>query len=216
MRFVNPGTVVAFRSNNFDLQYGRVVRSDTLSRKWLVYLEESGREAIVHEQNLAGVEDVTKRRSILSYLPAPDSANDIEKFGPNASLGHLILILRWCIQFQQELGSDSRHSTLSSMTTIVRCLAALASSVLGTEVSLHIESDQGSFPSKFADGILAAQILNLFSEGGMDSSLKRETTTGTIPCSTENTDGSVGLDQFLPTEVSKAVMSLLRHSFRIP
>jgi hypothetical protein len=203
MRFVNPGTIIAFRSHNNDLDYGRVVRCDTVSRKWLVKLEEQGREVVVDERQIAGLEDVTKRRSLLAYAPAPDAASDVEAFVPNASLGHLILILRWCNQFQSELRCNSNPSTVTSMLSIVNCLAALSSSFLGTEVSIRVENNQGSYPNQFVDGLLARQIFQLFSKDEPELSAL-STTTGT------SITDSVSLNQILPIEVTTSVFSLLR------
>jgi hypothetical protein len=206
MRFVDLGTIVAFRSSSKvnELDYGRVMRCDTLSRTWLVRSEKNGLESIVHECQLAGVEDVTKRRSIFAYASAPDSANDIEVYCQSASLGHLILILRWCNQFQSELQRSSNTSTLNAMSAIVKCLVEISSSLLSTEISLRLESNNGAYPNSTNDVELARQVLHLFSD---------ETFVLTRSSRISNFDKSTGtcsgLSKFLTTDVSMAIHNLL-------
>jgi len=91
MSFVKPGMVIAFRAKSSGglflpsnevaggqsmpeqkIQYARVLRSDTVHRKWVVQLQTSNAdECVVNETQLAGIEDSSKRICMFAYAATP-------------------------------------------------------------------------------------------------------------------------------------------------
>jgi len=144
MALVKPGMIVALRDNARlgSIQFARVQSIDTVKRTWNVsYLHSELsqplgdiHDVVVHAAQLAGMEDLMKRKTILKYVPAPDSAIELENGGPGRNLacvGHLIIALRWCYQHE---GEGPFRDLL-----VRRSLAAGASMLLSTEISLHKE-----------------------------------------------------------------------------
>ena len=147
-----------------NLSFGKVLQSDTVNRRWLVQTGENS-QTFVLESQLAGVEDLTKRRTVLQNSHAPDSSTALESFRQTASVGHLILVLRWCSQFQAENDSGNDSSVLASNTALTKSLAELSAMLLGTELSLRQEGQRGESRVKTQIDIqLARQILDLFGE----------------------------------------------------
>jgi hypothetical protein len=153
--------------NDDPLAFGEVFSIDTVNRCWQVWLV-SGSDAseewcYVDEQQLAGVEDITKRHSILAYAPAPETSTELEAVTSGVggahglSVGHLILALRWCHETHMEFGSQPSTSQL----------AEVLSALLGVEISLHKESKshqnmRNRQPE--ASFMLGAQFLDLYGE----------------------------------------------------
>lgn len=184
MSLVKPGTIIAFclnvhssptsllRNNSCStvgltrdesLSFGEVLHADTVNRRWRVRsLLKSKDEADVFASELAGIEDVTSRRCVLKYAPAPDNSTDLAVTTP--SVGHLILTLRWCHQFQIEENGNGQSMPPSIDSPVAR-LAELATALLGTELSLHFLIGSQQVPSRPDDPkIIAAQIMDLFGE----------------------------------------------------
>lgn len=143
---VKPGMVIAIRPGatdaaSPDVEFASVLQVDTVRRVFHVqYFGESrNTEGNIGADRLAGVEDVTKRRAVLAYSAAPDSASELEAAvsrGPSPSTGDLLLALRWCHQYQGRTVDAYEPGAKATR----RRLADLASVLLGTEISLHRES----------------------------------------------------------------------------
>jgi hypothetical protein len=144
MSLVKPGMIIASRKHDRSngVRFARVKRVDTVKRAWNVcYLQslsdpsfEENTDAVVPTSQLAGVEDPMKRKTILKYIVAPDHAADLEggELGEKAaSVGHLIVALRWCYQYD---GNSSSRDL-----AVRRSLAEGAAMLLGTELALHHE-----------------------------------------------------------------------------
>jgi hypothetical protein len=181
LSMVKTGMVIAFRSINesrllmshhdFDsnkqhsagyadpLAFGEVLSIDTVNRCWQVRFVGSNELCYVGERQLAGVEDITKRHSILAYAPAPETSTELEAAQqPGAlglSVGHLILGLRWCHESHMEFGVQPSTSRL----------AEVLSALLGVEISLHNESKSHRVRRQpEASNMLGAQFLDLYGE----------------------------------------------------
>ena len=178
MRFVKPGMLIAFRSDSpgslflpsntafggvsETIKFARVVRSDTVHRKWyatLVTPKGQGEECVVSESQLAGIEDVAKRICMFSYVAAPETSSDLEASGRNISLGHLILALRWCGQISSE------KSDYETSPAIAR-LAELTTALLGMEMSVQLEARTRQHPGEIESDIkvFADQLFDLYGE----------------------------------------------------
>jgi hypothetical protein len=162
IRLVKPGTFIAFNGRgrgwvrgyskttnehsteekSKDLMFARVIRTDTVNRQWYVHVAgpvhpfQDGAEYCVQEFQLAGIEDKKKRICTLSYSPAPDTSTGLISLSGQPSVGHLILILRWCSQIYSEKNDDFLSDGTDAM--IVR-LAELVSAFLGLELSIYTE-----------------------------------------------------------------------------
>lgn len=180
MRFVKPGMVIAFRPDNVSslflpasnqesdeqspgerILFGRVCELDTLRRQWSVELVTSGSQSkvrVVHERQLAGIEDPSKRICMFSNNAAPESSSDLENLGKTISVGHLILALRWCSQMSSE--------TSNTATWSIQRLAELTSALLATELSVQLETrmNQNSGERDAYIKIHSDALLDLFGE----------------------------------------------------
>lgn len=174
MSLVKLGMIIAFspdkesdRSRHVwtfpsrSIRFAQVVHCDTLERVWYVRNLDTLENEIVHAGQIMGLEDTSKRSCVLTYAPAPDSATELEAFTQSASVGHLILSLRWCADF------------FRSSAAFVNRFAELLSVLLGTELSLHAEL--GSALNKPKEDVerLEAQLLDLF-QGSSEGEESRE------------------------------------------
>lgn len=132
---VRNGAIIAVHADD-SLKFARVLSADTVRRSWkCTIVEPQSREAADEEvtvsvKDLAGVEDILKRKVLFQYLPAPDAATELEnvEHSKTTNIGHLILTLRWCRE--GENGIDA---------TVRTDLAESASALLATELALHRE-----------------------------------------------------------------------------
>jgi hypothetical protein len=184
MHFVRPGTVIAFRSHpktrkpmlaimgksdspglcsDARVLIGTVSVCNTVDRQWRVLVSNgnNAEECIVDASQLAGIEDVERRTAMLAYSAAPDTAADLEYMRGPLSVGHLILVLRWCSQFYTE----ERDTLLErdSNPFVVR-LAELACSLLGMELSVREQCGSQEQHMDMTRKVLARQILELLGE----------------------------------------------------
>jgi len=140
-RRLNPFTIVRVGAiiavhDNASLKFARVISSDTVRRSWKCTMINpdtrgtAGEEVTISVNDLAGVEDVMKRKVLFQYLSAPDAAIELEnpERSKSSNLGHLILTLRWCRQGENGIDAEVRTD-----------LAESASSLLATELALHRE-----------------------------------------------------------------------------
>lgn len=185
MSFVRSGTVIAFRSNirprivlpfyngtevnqtqgDEVLRFARVLRSNTVNRRWHVRLvshDGSPEDCLVEESQLAGIEDASRRIAMLSYFGAPETSSDLEAMRGPISVGHLILALRWCSQFYSEKCDD--FFPCQPGPAITR-LAELASAFVGLEVAVHRETrTRENSDADSHSKILSDQLLDLFGD----------------------------------------------------
>jgi hypothetical protein len=138
---VKPGMLIAYRfqSDTADLSFvpekmirvARVHHVDTVQRSWHVHVVKSGSDEAcetddnVHLSQLVGIENIDKRKCLFQYLPAPDSAAELENFANSTNLpvtvGHLILVLRWCHQ----------QNSPAASKPLVQKVAEVSAAILG-------------------------------------------------------------------------------------
>ena len=153
-------------------RFCRIVQADTVHRQCHVrYLDETESAPLetVAADRVAGVEDMTKRKPILVYFAAPDSAAELDSApSPSdhtASLGDLIVSLRWCLQYA------GGNIDFNKSKTIRKTLAESASALLSTEVSLHGEMGTASkSDTNESSKRLLAQLLQLYDDPPAQSS----------------------------------------------
>ena len=158
------------------LSFGRVVSIDTFKRTWIVSPVSASVDPTtspvktwtVRAGQLACFEDLTFRKSITTYFPAPDSMSDLESAGNKLSLGSLILIERWC--HQESLFLDNAESGAIALS---RRLAEQACALLAAELSLHHENGEWHRATSDLKCKLDAQIFELFAEIDVDDSVQR-------------------------------------------
>jgi hypothetical protein len=184
MSLVKKGTTIAFfpgrdRALTFgndesspsgglasNLRYGQVIRADTYNRQWHVQFsgdgEDNNQAVVVCESELVGIEDAAKRQSVLAYHPAPETSSELEECLDVPSVGHLILVLRWC---KNVFGASK-----SLPDSLVCRLSELVAAFIGTELAVHTANGSQLTLSKpdASIGLMAAQIFDLF---GVQSSL---------------------------------------------
>jgi hypothetical protein len=148
----------SFAPDHSYVQYGEVVHADTYQREWLVRSHGSkGGVLTVKETDLAGIEDAVKLRCVLAYCPAPETSSELEECLTTASVGHLILALRWCHNAfrlnDESLLSDS----------LVDRLSELLAAFVAQELSIHrkIGSQRKLRKSEYV-ALIANQVLDLF------------------------------------------------------
>jgi hypothetical protein len=128
LTIVKNGTFITYSFEETQ-RFARVVSCDTIRRTWQcntidpINREISKEVVTVSADDLTGVEDILKRKTLFQFIPAPDDATELDKRGP-ANVGHLILALRWCREEQTRAAEGLAEST-----------AAL----LATELALHKE-----------------------------------------------------------------------------
>lgn len=157
---------------NPNLCFARILGADTIRRVWRVlYLESSyaestpssSSESVVSADLLAGVEDMSKRKCMFEYHYA-ESASAVESSGgggSTATLGHLILALRWCYQYLLIPESTARAA---GHFALLQCLSERVSVLLGTEVSLHNEIGTPKTVKAEISKRLGGQLLDLFGD----------------------------------------------------
>jgi len=186
MQLVQNGVIIAFRPSigeailpssetgaiGFEhLRFGRVQARDTVKRTWLVSVikrDEFGSDKmltdteVVQARQLAGVEDVSMRKPITSFAPAPNSMVALESAGNLLGLGHLILSLRWC--HQQSLATKPNQSISGSVVDpFTSRLAEQLVVLIGAELSLHSEISSQATTLKDKSR-LYNQVFDLFAE----------------------------------------------------
>ena len=196
MPLVKPGMIIAIRpggsegviadTNHESIRFGKVLHCDTVNRSFHINMQSGRREGgstsnelssaveVVSANRLAGIEDVSKRQCVAAYRPAPDSAADLELAGSHLTLGHLILILRWCHQFSASAGASE-----GGQSDTVRRIAEQTAALLGAELSIHHEIGSPVNMPKADRSRLDWQIMQLFG----DSIRAQEATTGQSPLS---------------------------------
>mmetsp|Transcript_4290 Transcript_4290/g.8212 ORF Transcript_4290/g.8212 Transcript_4290/m.8212 type:complete len:2308 (-) Transcript_4290:59-6982(-) len=165
------GAIVAIRpvsshssSSNVLLRHGRVIHYNPIARTVDVeYFDKllPSAERQIEIARLATLEDVTKRITIFEYKPAPYSVSDSDSsitFG-DVSLGHLILILRWC---QEHAPRISSSSSANGQHLEVTGIANLASIIIGNEIGLHMELNSPAFAPEQVTKEVNSQLLDLF------------------------------------------------------
>eukprot|EP00980_Cylindrotheca_fusiformis_P027193 scaffold19324_cov152-Cylindrotheca_fusiformis.AAC.8 len=184
MSLVQPGVVIGFRSaggdgiladgggETFDnLQFGRVCSSDTIARTWEVEVMgrvggdsfDAGSREVVRTRQLAGIEDIAMRKAVASYLPGPDTMDALEKVHVSLSLGHLILVLRWCHQRFLLLNNSNVSDGLINMRTTAR-IAEQTVALLGAELAIHDEIGSALKMGNTTRAQLDSQIYELFAD----------------------------------------------------
>ena len=179
---INPGAVVAICPQNTTAQslnryrvqthhsasYARIIRCDRSTRTITVKYVKSGEIGHVPWSWLAGMEDVSKKHSLFTYLPAAKSIADADTRG-QPSLGHLVLALKWCRHF------SSLSSSLGGKNTppayLVNSVAERASILLCTEVLLHDELHDTHSRRDETTRKINMQLLDLFGSADDSSSL---------------------------------------------
>ena len=136
--------------NNMSLV--EVVRCDTVNRRWEVcsWRDDAPVYSVVSQKHIVGIEDISLRYGVLSSAPALRSSAELEKSVGAASLGHLILALRWCGRYEDALDGDN---------LVANRLAELCTFLLTSEVSVHRES--GTLASV---EVLSLQLMDLYGE----------------------------------------------------
>lgn len=155
MSMVRNGIVIGYRptcgesllvdgtSETFDdLHFGRVLSGDTLNRTWTVQVIRGSGDTdeveVVRARQLAGIEDISMRKAVTAYLPGPDTLDALEKGSPSLSVGHLVLLLRWCHQKFLSLRESNLPDRMSQMKNLVR-IAEQTVALLAAELSIHAE-----------------------------------------------------------------------------
>jgi hypothetical protein len=181
MPLVTPGMIIGIRpparqgfaadeealEGSEQIRFGRVVERDTVNRTWRVKIMDQGaREEGSEEQTvvvpisqLAGIEDLAKRKCVAAYMPAPDSATQLENTGRSLTLGHLILVLRWCNQKSIMMRGSELEDKI-----FIQLIAEQVSALLGAELSIHDEVGSPINMPKADRARLDAQILELFGD----------------------------------------------------
>lgn len=172
LSLLTTGMLLAVRPETGGIsRFCRILHVDTVHRLChvrYVGASDDRTEGTVSVDAVVGVEDMTKRRPVLAYSAAPVSAAELDSaaamVGPTASLGDVIITLRWCYQCAGQLGMDSSEKNKS----IRKVLAENASMLLCTEISLHGEIGTASFKSGTKEKELStrvlAQLLHLFDD----------------------------------------------------
>jgi hypothetical protein len=128
-----------------------IVRLDTVNRRWEVCSWQNGSSvySVVSQKQIVGVENVSLRHAVLASTPAPRSSAELAKSVGAASLGHLILALRWCRYSEMVEGGER----------VAKRLAEVCTFLLTTEISMHRES--GTLSSTET---LCLQLMDLYGE----------------------------------------------------
>lgn len=167
---INPpiGSIVAVRTKssyglNDTVLYGKVAHFNSISN--LIDIEYFREDRPSMERNicisrLVALEDISKRRNLFSYHHAPESVSDVpHSFSGDASLGNLILILRWCREH-----ASSKTTERAVSIELIQCIAESATSILGDEIAIHFEVNSPSLVPTSEGVIVPRQILDLFDD----------------------------------------------------
>lgn len=159
---MHPGTLVAVKPADSShseyynpsplktIEYGHCKGCDRSTRTVLIeFASATGNvERRVPYSRISGMEDTSRRSSILSHRAATKSATDMD--GEKSSIGHLILTLRW-----------SRHVTEDrSLFALASCVAERAVNLLSTELVLH--DDLNKLGTLDEERKINAQLLDFF------------------------------------------------------
>jgi hypothetical protein len=154
---VSSGSLIAYHSET-GTQYARVIGTDILRQSWTCKAvnpstREEFAEINVHVENLAGIEDSQKQRTLFRFLAGPESATQLETrdYCDSASLGHLILILQWCRQNGKGVDQDTRS-----------LLATNAASILSNEIAIYRETGPKNSKEGQTEKCLNDQLYDLF------------------------------------------------------
>lgn len=204
MELVQPGMIIGYRPAGGDgilgdggvetfegLRFGRVISSDTINRSWNVKVlrQDSGQligESIgsgseqelvdvVRMRQLAGIEEVAMRKTVVKYVPAPDTMDALKTARVDLSLGHLILVLRWC--HQRAMLGGGLNQTKGSIQRIAEQTIAL----LGAELAIHDENGSSLNKSKTEKGQLDAQVFEMFADPDHLKTLDFAMEDGVVP-----------------------------------
>lgn len=182
--WIKERDIISYRvddSNHWPWAGGEVEHVDTIKLCFHVRPVDGNDQPsgpiLVPLHRLAGVEDRTKRRSILAFAPAPETSSDLHRSRGELSVGHLILAMRWCHEFAFE---DEQQGL--ALSPWVRMNAQVLSLILAKEISLHRENKNIQRVAPDAVRMLKAQLLDLFGEkqelavflGASSSSAMRE------------------------------------------
>jgi len=219
--FVDTGTIIALRprtTSNFmpasrnhgktgnpdNLRYACVIRCRNDEKVWDVeYLSNEGHESNVCFKRLAGVKDITKKKKILNFAPAPKSPSIA--FSTEISIGHLILALRWC---KERTDSDEKDNDNKEDSSSVKCLTNLASLVLAREMKVHDDLESSVKVDENEIRILNSQLYELFGDIYNKEDPDQLPQTPQTPTNRDKT----GLEYALNNETLKAVLFSLRKS----
>jgi len=187
------------------IRHGRVIHYNAISKTLDVeYFDNIGvaAERHVSVSRLAALEDISKRVNVFQYKPAPESVSDsvASNFTGAASIGNLILILRWCQQHAHKSTSTADRPTLE-----LKGIVNLASIILGNEIGVHLELDSPTFASEHERKSINSQLLLLFDD---------EVTLQNFDLSnsTDSMNKSAILQNIIDCEVWKSVQSQLESS----
>ncbi|KAL3940113.1 MAG: hypothetical protein SGBAC_005274 [Bacillariaceae sp.] len=152
-----------------DVRFGRVCGGDTLNRTWTVKVIRgngdvaTGEVEVVRARQLAGIEDVSMRKAATAYLPGPDTTDALEKGAPSLSVGHLILVLRWCHQKFLSLRESNLPDGPAQMKNAVR-IAEQTVALLAAELSIHAEIGSELNMPKGEKSQLDFQVYEMFAD----------------------------------------------------
>ena len=171
------------------LRFGRVISANTVNRTWNVKVlrQDGGHLAgenisfdnekslsneqpaeIVRLRQLAGVEEVSMRKTVVTYAPAPDTKDTIDTSSASLTLGNLLLVLRWCHQ-RSKLEGGSNQMKIS-----IQRIAEQVTALLGAELSIHEENKSALNVSKPDKKQLDAQVFEMFVDPDILMSLDRK------------------------------------------
>lgn len=196
-----------FLCSSVTIRYGRVIHYNAISKTLDVeYFDELGLpvERQVEMSRLAALEDVSKRFNVFDYKPAPESVSDntSDFTTSGASIGDLILILRWC---KEQALSQSSSTTGNRPSLQVKSVANLSSIIVGNEISIHQELGSPQFAKQKDVKSINNQLLNLFDD---EASLQNfDLSAPTVP-----TTKSSALENVIEKEVWKSIQLQLENS----
>ena len=171
---ITPGTTVAISSTSAcakqfqryrvqtggDVQYARTLGCDRSTRTLSVEYSDKGTvDRHVPWSWIVGMEDISKRHAIFTYLPAPKAIAEADTPHDPPSLGNLILSLKWCRHVASTLLNES---TTNCSLSLVKCIAERAAILLCTEVLLHDELRGVVSPRDDTSQKINMQLLDLF------------------------------------------------------
>jgi len=165
LSLVKPGMVVGYVS---DIQssrtrrlgpslvyvhYAEVLYSNAMEQKFYARDLETNESMLIASNEIVGLEDAsTSKQFLLHFSHAPDSAAELEKSAMQASVGHLVLGLRWCV------GSANPTSTEQKLVGVLTAL-------LGAEMSAHTLAGSNKVAHKSEDQArLDLQFLEFYKE----------------------------------------------------
>ena len=118
------------------IRFARAMSCDRSSHSISVEYSDNSETETVPWSWIVGIEDMSQRQSVFSYVPCPKLISDADSKTSKPSLAHVILLLRWC-----------RHASLPSSSgrggcpaSLVKCVAELASLLLGSELLIYDET----------------------------------------------------------------------------